>query len=210
MKVLISTYGFDERKVIAAMSKLAYDKLVLVVGDDVLETQGYARLKKMESLGPSKMETVTVDVHDFRDCVDKVSRAIRKWDIEENKVVLNISGGTVILADAALLAGYHNGVEIYHVDEKVTKLPVIKGMKVGDRFTEPQTLLIKALEADDTIPSLVERLKSTGIDEQAVRREIRMLSSKGVIGQRLEKGQIRLDFNEGQKWFKRFLWEFSS
>ncbi|MCJ2562600.1 MAG: DUF6293 family protein [Candidatus Thermoplasmatota archaeon] len=205
MKVLISTYGFDERKVVAAMSKLAYDKLVLVVGDDVLETQGYLRLKKMESLGPSKMETVTVDVHDFRDCLDKVNRAIRKWDVEENKVVLNISGGTVILADAALLAGYHNGVEIYHVDEKVTKLPVIKGMKVSDRFTEPQTLLIKALEADDTIPSLVERLKSTGIDEQAVRREIRMLSNKGVIGQRLEKGQIRLDFNEGQEWFKRFL-----
>lgn len=205
MKVLISTYGFDERKVVAAMSKLAYDKLVLVVGDDVLETQGYLRLKKMESLGPSKMETVTVDVHDFRDCLDKVNRAIRKWDVEENKVVLNISGGTVILADAALLAGYHNGVEIYHVDEKVTKLPVIKGMKVSDRFTEPQTLLIKALEADDTIPSLVERLKSTGIDEQAVRREIGMLSNKGVIGQRLEKGQIRLDFNEGQEWFKRFL-----
>ncbi|MCK4457992.1 MAG: hypothetical protein KAW39_09670 [Thermoplasmata archaeon] len=205
MKVLISTYGFDERKVVAAMSKLAYDKLVLVVGDDVLETQGYLRLKKMESIGPSKMETVTVDVHDFRDCLDKVDRAIRKWDVEENKVVLNISGGTVILADAALLAGYHNGVGIYHVDEKVTKLPVIKGMKVSDRFTERQTLLIKALQADDTIPSLVERLKSTGIDEQAVRREIRMLSNKGVIGQRLEKGQIRLGFNEGQEWFKRFL-----
>ena len=205
MKVLISTYGFDERKVVAAMSKLAYDKLVLVVGDDVLETQGYLRLKKMESLGPSKMETVTVDVHDFRDCLDKVDRAIRKWDVEENKVVLNISGGTVILADAALLAGYHNGVEIYHVDEKVTKLPVIKGMKVSDRFTERQTLLIRALEADDTIPKLAERLKSTGMDEQAVRREIRVLSNGGVIGQRLEKGQIRLGFNEGQEWFKRFL-----
>lgn len=205
MKVLISTYGFDERKVVAAMAKLAYDKLVLVAGDDVLETQGYLRLKKMESLGPSKMETVTVDVHDFRDCLDKVDRAIRKWDVEENSVVLNISGGTVILADAALLAGYHNGIEIYHVDEKVTKLPVIKGMKVSDRFTERQTLLIKALEADDTIPKLAERLKSTGIDEQAVRREIRMLSNEGVIGQRLEKGQIRLDFNEGQEWFKRFL-----
>jgi len=205
LKVLISTYGFDERKVVAAMSKLAYDKLVLVAGDDVLETQGYLRLKKMESLGPSKMETVTVDVHDFRDCLDKVDRAIRKWDVEENKVVLNISGGTVILADAALLAGYHNGIEIYHVDEKVTKLPVIKGMKVSDRFTERQTLLIKALEADDTIPKLAERLKNTGIDEQAVRREIRMLSNEGVIAQRLEKGQIRLDFNEGQEWFKRFL-----
>ncbi|MCJ2670106.1 MAG: hypothetical protein KAS60_08490 [Thermoplasmata archaeon] len=205
MKVLISTYGFDERKVVAAMSKLAYDKLLLVAGDDVLETQGYLRLKKMESLGPSKMETVTVDVHDFRDCLDKVDRAIRKWDVEENSVVLNISGGTVILADAALLAGYHNGVEIYHVDEKVTKLPVIKGMKVSDRFTERQALLIKALEADDTIPKLAERLKNTGIDEQAVRREVRMLSNEGVIGQRLEKGQIRLDFNEGQEWFKRFL-----
>jgi len=205
LKVLISTYGFDERKVVAAMSKLAYDKLVLVVGDDVLETQGYLRLKKMESLGPSKMETVAVDVHDFRDCLDKVNQTIRKWDVEENKVVLNISGGTVILADAALLAGYHNGVEIYHVDEKVTKLPVIKGMKISDRFTEPQTLLIKALEANDTIPSLAERLKSTGIDKQAVRREIRTLSNKGVIGQRLEKGQIRLDFNEGQEWFKRFI-----
>ena len=205
MKVLISTYGFDERKVVSAMSKLAYDKLVLVVGDDVLKTQGYLRLKKMESLGPGKMETVTVDVHDFRDCLDKVNRAIRKWNVEENKVVLNISGGTVILADAALLAGYHNGVEIYHVDEKVTKLPVIKGMKVSDRFTERQTLLIKALEADDTVPRLAERLKSAGIDEQAVRREIRMLSKEGVIGQRLEKGQIRLGFNEGQEWFKRFL-----
>ncbi len=205
MKVLISTYGFDERKVVAAMSKLAYDKLVLVAGDDVLETQGYLRLKKMESLGPSRMETVTVDVHDFRDCLDKVDRAIRKWDVEENSVVLNISGGTVILADAALLAGYHNGIEIYHVDEKVTKLPVIKGMKVSDRFTERQTLLIKALEADDTIPKLAERLKNTGIDEQAVRREILMLSKEGVIGQRLEKGQIRLDFKEGQEWFKRFL-----
>jgi hypothetical protein len=205
LRVLISTYGFDEGKVVAAMSKLAYDKLVLIVGDDVLEDQGYLRLKKMESLGPNKMETVTVDVLDFQECLNTVLRTIRKWDVEGNGVVLNISGGTKVLADAALLAGLHNGVEIYHVDEQVSRLPVIQGVKVTHRFTERQATLIRALEADDTIPRLTRRLRGVGMDESAVRQVVRALANQGVIGQRLEKGQIRLGFIEGQEWFKRFL-----
>ncbi|MFQ5909876.1 MAG: DUF6293 family protein, partial [Thermoplasmata archaeon] len=157
------------------------------------------------SFGSNRMETVIVDVHDFRDCLDKVSKAIGKWNAEGNEVVLNISGGTVILADAALLAGYHSGIEIYHVDEKVTKLPVIRSMKVSDRFSERQTQLIKALEADDTIPGLTKKLRNKGMDERAIRREIRTLSNGGIIVQHLEKGKIRLDYQEGQEWFKRFL-----
>ncbi|MFQ6106137.1 MAG: DUF6293 family protein [Thermoplasmata archaeon] len=205
MKILISTYGFDERKVIAAMSWLSYDKLVLVAGSDVLETQSYLGLKRIEGYGPNRMDTIVVDVHDFRDCLNKVNAAIRKWNVEGNQVMLNISGGTVILADAALLAGFHNGIETYHVDDKVTKLPVIRGMRVSDMFTEHQAQLLRALEADDTIQGLAEKLHDTGMDERAIRREILALSSSGVIRQRLEKGQIRLDFNEGQEWFKRFL-----
>ncbi|MFQ6128200.1 MAG: DUF6293 family protein [Thermoplasmata archaeon] len=203
--VLISTFGFDERKIIAATCSLAYDKLVLVVGDDILDTQSYLRLKKMEGYGPNRMETVVVDIHDFMDCLDKVNDTIRKWDEEGNRVILNISGGTVILADAALLAGYHNGIEIFHVDEKVTKLPVIQGIRVSDRFTERQAHLIKALEWDDTIPNLMKKLQDKGLDERVIRREIRRLSEGGVIKARLEKGQIRLGFNEGQEWFGRFL-----
>jgi hypothetical protein len=205
LRVLISTYGFDEAKVVTAMSKLAYDKLVLVVGEDVLETQSYLRLKKMENIGPSKMDSVPVDILDFQSCLDAVDREIRKWGMKGNDVVLNISGGTKMLADAALLAGFHNGVEIYHVDEEVAKLPVIRGMNVTHRFTERQAMLIKALDADDTIPRLTKKLRSAGMDESAVRREIRVLTSRGVIRQRLEKGQIRVDFIEGQEWFKRFL-----
>lgn len=205
MRVLISTYGFDEGKVIAMMSKLAYDKLVLVAGDDVLERESYLRLKRMESLGPNRMETVVVDAKDFRDCLEKVNDAIRRWNVDGNEVILNISGGTVVLADAALLAGYHNGIEIYHVEERTTMLPIIRGMKVADRFTEPQVRLIKALREGDTIPKLTERLGDTGNDEDAVRREIRTLEKLKVISPRLVKGRIELGFMEGQESLKQFL-----
>ncbi len=111
LRVLLTTFGFDEGKIIATMRMLAYDKLVVITGQDSLQKKGYNRLLEIESSAPNSMETIVVDVFDFMDCFWKVDETIAKYDLPGNEVILNISGGTKVLSDAALLAGFQNGIK---------------------------------------------------------------------------------------------------
>jgi hypothetical protein len=196
VRTLICTFGFNERRVFAAMRSIRYNHLVLVAGDDVLERKEYKHMVAIEKKGGGTVETVTVDPFEFADCYDEVNRLIRKH-MAGGEVVLNISGGTKILADAAILAAFQNGVEAYHCDETTIKLPVMKGVRFEDAFSKDDVKVMEKFWEGDTFKSLVVKL--SGLSDSSLRKSLKNLERLGVIIPVLEKGGARYHSTPGHR-----------
>jgi len=196
VRTLICTFGFNEKKVFAAMRTIRYNHLVLVAGKDVLERNEYKLMVAIEKKGGGTVETVTVNPFDFADCYNITNRAIRKH-MAGGDVVLNISGGTKILADAAILAAFQNGVEAYHCDETTVKLPVMKGVRFEDAFSEDDVRIMKKFDEGDTVKSLA--IKLSGLSDASLRKSLKNLEKLGVIVPVLEKGEARYHSTPGHR-----------
>jgi hypothetical protein len=196
VRTLICTFGFNEKKIFAAMRSIRYNRLVLVAGKDVLELKEYKLMVALEGKGGGTVETVTVDPFDFAECYNRMNGAIRKH-MAGGEVVLNISGGTKILADAAILAAFQNGVEAYHCDETTIKLPVMRGVRFEDAFSEDDVRIMKKFEEGDTVKSLA--IKLSGVSDASLRKSLKNLEKLGVIVPVLEKGEARYHSTPGHR-----------
>ncbi len=190
-RVLLTTFGFDETKVLRAMRGLSYDRLVVLLGEDALEGPGYAHIARLESLAGRVATPVTVDVFDFSACFRAVAAQIQDVQSALGRPILNVSGGTKVLADAAILAAFHHGVEAYHCEDDLVRLPVLVGVDVGERFTPTQRAVLRTLRRGDTVRDLAAR--SPGINPQSVRRAVNALLRMGLLDQWLDAGRLRLD-----------------
>ncbi|MFQ5883656.1 MAG: DUF6293 family protein [Thermoplasmata archaeon] len=205
LRVLLTTFGFDEGKIIATMRMLAYDKLVVITGQDSLQKKGYNRLLEIESGAPNSMETIVVDVFDFMDCFRKVDETIAKYDLPGNEVILNISGGTKVLSDAALLAGFQNGIRTFHCEEDLIELPVIIGFSVTERFTPMQRRLLREMSSPVEVKKLEAKLSKKGYPLSSVQRAVRELKKLDILGVDLSKKGIRLYLKESHQYFREAL-----
>jgi len=196
VKTLICTFGFNEKKVFAAMRIIPYNHLVLVAGEDVRESREFKLMIALEKKGGGTVDTVFVDPFDFADCYNGLNGAIRRH-MAGGEVVLNISGGTKILADAAILAAFQNGIEAYHCDETTIKLPVMKGVRFEDAFSEDDVSVVKKFEDGDTVKSLATKL--SGLSDASLRKSLRNLEKLGVIVPVLEKGEARYHSTPGHR-----------
>ena len=197
-RTLICTFGFTERKTLAAMRSISYNRLVLVAGKDVLERKELRLLVELESKGGGVIDTIFVDVFDFEGCYRLINETIRER-MKNGEVVLNISGGTKILADAAILAAFQNGVEAYHCDERVIRLPVLRGVKFEDSFSSSDRKVLDVLGEGDTTKDVVRKLENQGLSEAAIRTSLRNLEKVGVVKPRLEGGLARIYMTEGHR-----------
>ena len=193
---LICTFGFNEKKVFAAMRTIPYNRLVLVAGEDVLDRKEFKLMVALEEKSGGTVETVTINPFDFADCFNGMNRAIRKH-MAGGGVVLNISGGTKILADAAILAAFQNGVEAYHCDETTIKLPVMKGLRFEDAFSEDDVKVMKKFKEGDTVKGLAVKL--SGLSAISLRKSLKNLERLGVIVPALEKGEARYHSTPGHR-----------
>jgi hypothetical protein len=196
VRTLICTFGFNEKKIFAAMRSIRYNRLVLVAGGDVLRMKEYRLLVALEEKGGGTVENVTVDPFDFADCYNKVNEVIMEYTAG-GEVVLNISGGTKILADAAILAAFQNGVEAYHCDETTIKLPVMTGLRFEDAFSEDDVRVMETFEEGSTVKSLAVSL--SGLGDASLRRSLKNLERLGVIVPVLEKGEARYHATPGHR-----------
>ena len=76
--VLISTFGFDEQKVLRALRWIPYDRLALLAGDKSLKEPGFRRLEAAEYASGGALELLTVDPFDFRSCFEGALGGIRR------------------------------------------------------------------------------------------------------------------------------------
>ncbi len=200
--MLITTFGFDEKKVLSAMRMLVYDKLVLVTGEDSLEKDGYKHLMDIDPGGVDGMQTVIVNVFDFTECLDRIKDMITEYRAKGWKVILNVSGGTKVLSPAALLAAFHEGVRAYHCEEECTELPVILNASTEKILGEEQIEVLKRIEGVVEREELEEMLVEEGHTLSRVQAAIRRLNDLGVLETKVEKEKLYLSVKESQRYFQ--------
>lgn len=187
------------------MRMLAYDKLVLITGEDALEKDGYKRLQEIESDGSGGMETVTVDVFRFNDCLDKIRKVIKAYKDKNWEVLLNVSGGTKVLSDAALFAGFEMGVKSFHCDHDCVELPVILDLHLRDRLSEMEVEVLMHIEGRVDNKDLENSFVKEGRSLLAVQKAVRGLRDKGLLGVDVDSGAISLFIKDSHIGFKDLL-----
>ncbi len=204
-RILITTFGFDDTKIQSAMRMLAYDRLVVVTGEDSLKKDSYKRLQEIESGGTAGMDTVVVNVFDFMDCLKKVREAIDKYSKTGAEVIVNFSGGTKVLSDAALLASFQKGVKAYHCEDQLIELPIIKGLTARERLTEMERKVILKMEGKVERKEFEQMLVEEGNVISSVQKAIRGLKKMEFLDVTVEDGNIYLSGNDIQRYHKENL-----
>lgn len=201
-RVLITTFGFDDKKIRSAMRMLAYDRLVVVTGKDSVKKESFKRLEELESGGSKVMDTVITDVFDFMDCLGKTVYTINKYLATGADVMVNISGGTKVLSDAALMASFQLGVKAYHCDDEIIELPTIKGLSTREMLTKMQRTVIMRLNGKVERKEFEQRLTEEGNATSSVQKAIRELKNMELLEVTLEDGNIYLSGNETQRYHR--------
>lgn len=197
MRILASTFKQgDLEKVLQAMRSLPYDRLLLIGLQGVEECEDLSRIQHLEEMAGHPVELVVAEDGDFMGMVGQMAEELSKrmngrHGAVRDTVILNISGGPRMLGDAALLAAFELGVEAYHVNGRVTRLPVIRGATARGRFSRNQARMIEALGTGEvTLDGLAKTMDPIG--RQAVDRMIRELKRENLIGSRGENGKVIL------------------
>ncbi|MCX6657964.1 MAG: hypothetical protein NTY62_04665, partial [Euryarchaeota archaeon] len=104
------------------------------------------------------------------------------------------SGGSKLLGDAALLAAFRVGVETFHIDDRITKLPILRGATARDRFTPSQIRLIEMIgEQNPTLGDLITGLGPSS--RQSAERVIRELRKQGMLISEVRDSKVRLSLS---------------
>ncbi|MBD3192321.1 MAG: helix-turn-helix domain-containing protein [Candidatus Heimdallarchaeota archaeon] len=115
MEIHIATVGLTKEPIFHGVNSYPVDKLVLLhSNDDKSELNAKEisdTLEKMEI----ECEIKEVDAFDFENVIIKVME-IHKQFLSEN-ISINITGGTKIMASAALLSGYILGLNVYYIQD---------------------------------------------------------------------------------------------
>ncbi len=192
MRTLISTFAEgDLDRTLLAMRRLPYDRLVLVGHAADGEPPELVELRRLESLTGNEVAFERLSSDDFMDLVDELSDLVSRLSRQRERagsLVMNISGGTKLVADAALFAAFRMGVPAYHVTDKVVGLPVMRGVTARNRFTPLQAAFVSTIWDGATIAEMEERL--TPQSRQSLERVMRELRGMGLVSARLESGQV--------------------
>jgi hypothetical protein len=201
LRVLVSTFGGNDcAKVLSAMKALPYEKLVLVGEASAEDTEGFRRLMRLEEVSGHDLDFEPVDTNGFMETVEEICEVLIRCSRDPasgypNQVALNISGGSKLLGDAALFSAFRLGTEAYHCDERVTKLPVLKGATAVDRFTVSQVRFIMSIRDggmlfDELLPTLQPATR------QAAERTLRILRKENLVETQLRSSKIHVALSE--------------
>ena len=203
MRTLVATFGHgDSDNVLMAMRRLPYDRLVLI-GERGEEPSGLSDIRRVESMTGNEVQFVQVDTTRFMDLVDEVCEVVSGLSGGRGEVAMNISGGTKLLADAALFAAFRLGVPAYHVTDRVVRLPVMKGVTARNRFTPLQSQFIAHLAEPSTIPDLVKAMPPH--NKQSVERVMRELRRVGLVSAKLESARVAVSLTDEGHEIRRAL-----
>jgi len=188
--VLVSTFGFDERKVFRAMRMFPYDRLCLIGGPDSFRSAGFRRLRELEAQAGGAVDTTAVDPHDFTACFRGALSVLAQHPRSHFGVRVSVAGGTKVLADAATLAAFHEGVECWHVDGDVAvRLPILRGFRFVDALTPAERIVLALVTRRRPSQDLLRSAESEGIPASEARGALASLIRKGLVGADLDHGR---------------------
>lgn len=181
-RVLVSTFGFDASKVLRAMRRFGYDRLLLVGGPDSFRSEGFRRVREIEAQAGGQVETATVDPRDFAACFRAVASALARFPATSHEVRLNVSGGTKVLADAAVLAAFHAGAECWHIEgDDAVRLPVIRGFRFVDALTEAERKVLAAVTRAQRSDHVLRAVEAEGLGPTVARGALAALIRRGLL-----------------------------
>ncbi len=175
-RTLIATMGFDERHVLPALRLMPYDRLVVVGGRDTFRSAGFRRLKDLE---PS-LRSVVVRPFDLLDSLETVRRTIVD-SARAGPVRLSVSGGTKILANAAILAAFLEGIETWYCETTPIRLPVLAGVRLGEPFPASERAIMQLVRRPVAVERLAARALAGGMSRRTALAAVRSLASKGLV-----------------------------
>jgi len=194
VRILASTFkDGDDDKVLLAMRNLPYDRLVLI-GEDDAQGSSLRRIRKLEQLSGHDVVLREIEGTRLMDMVDSISDELAaltsdKGRERRNEVTLNISGGSKLMGDAALLAAFRLGDEACHCDRVVIKLPILKGATAKDRFTELQIRLLDILADNELLfADVIQAMQPNS--KASAERTLRELRRLRLIRVRTENGKV--------------------
>lgn len=182
-RVLISTFGFDERKVLRAFRAVPHETLGLVLSSESQRSPGYRRLRDL--LAPPR--EFLVRPFDFLECFRTTCRAIDSFGGSD--VTVNVSGGTKIMADAAVLASFACGASAVHAGDEVVRLPLLRGVRLEEAFSRDDRAVLRSVRRSVRVEALVSSLVREGVAESRARGSIRRLHGLGILDLRIRKGK---------------------
>ena len=204
-RVLVSTFGFDEEKVLRALRSIPYERLAVLAGGKSLKEPGLRRLESAERAAGGSLEVVVVDPFDFRSCFEGALGVIEKHRRAGREVRVNVSGGTKVLADAALLAAFQEGVEAWHCEDRPVRLPILRGVSFADRLNVADRAVLRCLDRPRPSTKIVERLVAEGTSKLAAQAAIARLRDQGFLSLTLQHGSAIVAVAPAAAWFARKL-----
>lgn len=175
-RTLIATMGFDERHVLPSLRLMPYDRLVIAAGRDTFRSAGFRRLKAIEPT----LRSVTVDPFDLLSSLHTLRRAILAAT-RDGPVRISVSGGTKILASAAILAAFQEGIEAWYCDTEPVRLPVLRGLRLSEAFPSSERLAARLIRGPVALDRLVRTMTSRGVSRRTALGAVRALASKGLV-----------------------------
>jgi CRISPR locus-related DNA-binding protein len=186
MVVLFATLGFTPQAVIPALKHIGdLERVVIFHSLDKRSRDAKEEVRKScESIGVECKPCEITDVYSITDSVREMSNVIKNYATKD--VVFNITGGTKMIASAALLLCVMKGVKAIYVretDGKVLDAPMLR-MSYSDALTE------KEKEALRVIASVYEKnfdREKGRVDLSIVYEELEKKNAKSVISGRLSR-----------------------
>jgi|GEM_PF-2805641 len=184
-RLLICAIGQSRERVATALREIGHDKLVAITTEP--NTLAIKDAEKFEDLACAEYEVVKLaDKHNFDAMFSAFVKTIEKhrgWDIR-----VNISGGPKLLTIAGMFACYSYGVSIYHCEDRVHRLPVIKEVGFLDILTPDARIVLQSLgkraENIDAIST------NTRLNKNKVEDALKILKRFGLAVVTKEKGGI--------------------
>ena len=216
MEVHIATVGLTIEPIFQGVNAYTIDKLILLHSNDDKSYENSVEISKVIKKMDIDYEIVEIDAFDLENVIISIMDIHKKHNLDN--ISINLTGGTKVMASAALLAGYILGLRVYYIldgsiernkgkskKELVIELPVPK-TNIHD-LEETQRRIISYIYQENGIleranSALYEKLKIT---KQNASYHLKKLVSKELITLKIDgRNKIATLTNTG-KLFARIV-----
>lgn len=113
MEIHIATVGLTKEPIFHGVNAYPIDKLILIHSNDDKSKENSQEIASTIKEMKIECEIVEVDAFDLEDVLITIMEIHRKY--AQELLSINLTGGTKVMASAALLAGYILGLRVYYI-----------------------------------------------------------------------------------------------
>ena len=127
MEVHIATVGLTKEPIFHGVNTYPVDKLILLHSNDDKSKENSLEIAQVVKEMKIICEIQEVDAFDLENVMITIMDLHKKY-VQDN-MSINLTGGTKVMASAALLAGYILGVRVYYIQDGSIEKNKGKGIK---------------------------------------------------------------------------------